>query len=226
VDRRSFVFNGSAAFAGAFLISPWRSAFAQLARQGVEAVHPTWLKRFDDQPVASLLWRRKYRLIMNECFDGLKAPFWFNVPIHNAVHKYMSNPGTAMVEHNRYFIAQGCMCHYGRSRAMLWIDTHFDPASSTRPAAALAVIDVTRKGRFLWVVSNQPLVDASPHIPVNFRRNLHSWILSRPPKRWELGRLDYFNVVESASSKKEPIPRAFGVPPKRCNPWLRSASMT
>jgi hypothetical protein len=226
MDRRSFVINGSAAFTGLFLLSPLRRAFSQVVPTNNEQVRPTWLKRFDSRPVASLLRRRKYRLIMTQCFAGLYAPFWHNLPIHYAAHAFMSNPGTAMVEHNRYFIADGCMCHFGRSRAMLWIDTHFDPAISPRPAAALAVIDVTRKGRVLWVVSNRPLVDESPYLPTNLRKSLHTWILSRPPKRWEGGSLDYFDVFDTSTSKKAPIPKAFGVPAKRCSPSLQSTSVT
>jgi hypothetical protein len=226
MDRRAFLINGGASFAGLYLLSPLRTALAQLAPAQAEPVHPTWLKRFDDRPLATLLRRRKYRLIMNQCFAGMTAPFWWDLPIHYTAHAFLSNPGTAMLQHNRYFIAEGCKCHYGRSRAMLWIDTHFNPSISARPSAALAVIDVSRRGRFLWVVSNQPLVDESPHIPTNLRKNLHNWILSRPPKRWEGGRLDYFDVLDSSSGAKTPIPKAFGVPAKRCAPTLQSTNVT
>jgi|SRR5215471_7174273 len=229
MDRRTFLFNGSCAFAGTFLLSPSRSSFLKLKGSFLKPAlfsgdqpDPVWLKRFVFQDASSFLWRRKYRLIMTASFAGLQAPFFSNKPIHNTVHRYMSNPGMAKVDHARYFIADGCSCHFGRNRAMLWIDTHWNPSAPVWPAAA-AFIDVTQTGRFLWIISNQPFVDQSPHLPVNFRRNLNAWILSRPPKRWEGGPLDYFNVMDASSSQSLPVPHAFGVPPKRCSSSLQAA---
>jgi hypothetical protein len=215
MDRRTFLLDGSAAFAGLFLLTPSKLAFARAGVPSPDQVHPRWLRRFDDQPLTSVLWRRKYRLIMTQCFSGMLAPFWYNQPIHYTAHRFMSNPGTALVEANRYFIAEGSACHSGRNRAMLWIDTRFNAATSARPAAALAVIEVNPRGRYLWIVSNRPLVDETPHIPLSFRKNLHAWILSRPPKRWEGGRLEGLGVLDTSVLKRQPIPAKLGVPKKR-----------
>lgn len=225
MDRRSFLLDGSAAFAGLFLLTPSKYAFARAGTPNPDQVHPRWLRRFDDQPLASLLWRRKYRLIMTQCFVGMNAPFWYDQPIHYTAHRFMSNPGTATLEANRYFIAEGSACHSGRNRALLWIDTRFNPARSVRPAAALAVIEVNAQGRFLWVVSNRPLVDGTPHIPASFRKSLHDWILSRPPKRWDGGRLDGLIVFDTSLLKREPIAAKLGVPRKRLNPSAQALNI-
>jgi hypothetical protein len=225
MDRRSFLLNGSTAFAGLFLLTPAKYAFARAGIANPDQVHPRWLRRFDDQPLASVLWRRKYRLIMTQCFAGMNAPFWYDQPIHYTAHRFMSNPGIATLEANRYFVAEGSACHSGRNRALLWIDTLFNPARHVRPAAALAVIEANSRGRFLWVVSNQPLVDQIPKIPASFRSSLHAWILSRPPKRWDGGRLDGLNVLDTSILKRQPIAVKFGVPRKRLNPSAQALNI-
>jgi hypothetical protein len=186
MNRREFLFHTGVGSIGMTMLSPWRIILPSFAPTGsssdlLAARTPSWLRRFDGAYTSSLLNRRRFRLLMNGVFNGMSAPFWFNLSIHTTARAYMRKPHYVTLQRRRYLVATGSMMHCAASRAMLWIDTRFDPAISAVPRAALTVIDVGTSGRHLWMIDNNPAgTGPLADIPHNLKHNIRQWLLSHP----------------------------------------------
>lgn len=186
MNRREFLFKSGMGSIGMTMLSPWRIilpnfAPSESASDLWAARTPSWLRRFDGAHSSALLNRRRFRLLMNGAFNGMSAPFWFNLSAHTTARAYMRKPHYVTLQDHRYVIATGSMLHCAANRAMLWIDTRFDPATASIPRAALAVIDVGTSGRHLWILDNRvALMGTINDIPHNLRRNIKLWLMSHP----------------------------------------------
>ena len=253
MNRREFLLSTGSATIGLTMLSPMRAICQTLLPTritGQLATHtPAWLRRFDGAYTSSLLTKRRFRLMMNGVFDGMTAPFWFNLPIHRTLRAYMRRPHYITVQRHRYVIATGSMLRCGANRAMLWIDTHFEASTQGVPRAVLTVIDVGPEGRRLWVLDNHVAETGTiKDIPRNLRHNIKRWLKANPSvdtlegelwqrpsnldhhpmrarvvfRRLEGGLLQSVTGVDRHLQLTTPKPKIYGVPLSRCEKGRKS----
>jgi hypothetical protein len=135
----------------------------------------------------------------------------------------MSKPHYVIVQRNRYVVATGTMNHCAANRAMLWVDTRFNPATSSVPRAVLAVLDAGTSGRQLWLIDNHVAVTGTmSDIPRHLRQSISKWLRSQTTfRRLEGGRLQKVTSLDRNLQAETPNLKAYGIPLSRCEPALR-----
>jgi hypothetical protein len=130
----------------------------------------------------------------------------------------MSKPGYVTVLHHRYIVVTGTMATCAANRAMLWIDSHFDPSASDVPHAVLSVIDVGSSSRHMWLINNHMAANGTiDDVPHNLRLCMSRWMLSRRPLRSEGGLLQEITRLGRHNVIGVTKPRAYGIPLYRCD---------
>lgn len=173
-----------------------------------------WLKKYDGKSTSSLLDDVRLRAFLSKHFPNTQMAFWGNTSVPDAAYQFLSVPQKVSVEHNRFVKVTGCLSHFGRSRAMLWIDTH-SHGDNPGPTVALVVIDVRGKsGANLWFVSNKNFQNYAPSmVPHNLRLNMSRWIRVQRAK-YE-GKIRQVSIVDSSSRASQVDPGLLNVPQHR-----------
>lgn len=250
MNRREFLFNTGTVAVGFTMLSPLRAiclnSLAPLPISEQLAVStPAWLKRFDGAHTSSLVKRRRFRLMIDGVFAGMSAPFWFDRTVYRTIRAYTRVPHNVTVQHHRFVIATGSMRYCAANRAILWIDTKFNPATSSVPRAVLAVIDVGTSGRNLWLLDNHVAVTGGIRdVPHNLRLNMRRWLRWRLPlnisenellqrgsiqdrhsmrsrptfRRLEGGLLEKITSLDRHLQSAAPEPGNYGIPTSRFEP--------
>ena len=225
MNRRDFLFRSTAGAMGLTILSPVNPIgyllSPKMPRQLVLRT-PVWLKRYEGARASSLVWTRRFRLLMDSAFAGMCAPFWWNLCMHYTIHAYMSLPHSVTVNHHRYVVVTGTMAQCVSNRAMLWVDTHVDREVSVVPRAVLAVIDNGTSGRHIWILDNH-IADTGTisDMPRDFRLTMGRWIRSISRfRRLEGGRLQKVIAMDGDVLIQNPNPRSLGIPLSRCEPLL------
>jgi hypothetical protein len=258
MNRREFLLSTGTGTISLTMLSPMRAIWRTLSPTGpitqqLATRTPTWLRRFDGAYTSSLVTKRRFRLLLDGAFAGMTAPFWFNRAIHPTVRAFMRRPHYVRVQRHRYVIATGSMLQCGANRAMLWVDTDFNPATQTAPRAVLAVIRVDPEGRRLWILDNHVAETGSiEDIPRNLRRNIRQWLKSNPSvntlegellqrpsnldrramkgrvvfRRLEGGLLQHITALDRRLQLSLPKPKIYGVPLSRCEKSLAGQDST
>lgn len=224
MNRREFLAVGSLGAVGVTILTPiasYAKIYADLNPISLQeaTTTPSWLRRFDGARTSTLLSKRRFRLLIEGAFAGLSAPFWFNCSIHNTMGAFMSRPDYVTVHHNRYIVVKGTMAHFAANRAMLWVDSRYDPTASIAPRAVLSVVDVGdgENSPQLWIIDNHfSLAGGEPEVPHNLRLCMSRWILSRKPFRWEGALLQRVSRLLASAQSGPQTPKAYGIPEYRC----------
>jgi len=98
----------------------------------------------------------------------LTAPqsFWGNESLADAALEFLSVPGVARSDENRYFTATGCVPHFCPARGMLFVDT-----AGSHPLIVFAAIDWNRESHTtdennaeytLWIFPDRELTATRP----------------------------------------------------------------
>jgi hypothetical protein len=113
----------------------------------------------------------------------LTAPqsFWGSESLADTALEFLSVPGIARADDNRYITATGCVPHFCPNRGMLFIDT-----AGSRPLVVFAAIDWSRESHTtdedsaeytLWIFPDRKLApldytDDKPYLPQPLKRSL------------------------------------------------------
>lgn len=175
-------------------------AAASLLMFPAAAVHgqPQWHREKPDVEDLSWMWQYtqpapagnengltndpRFRAFLSRHLTAPQA-FWGKgeKSLPDVAMEFLSVPGIARADDNRYFTATGCVPHFCPARGMLFVDT-----AGSRPLVVFAAIDWSRESHnldedsaeyTLWIFSDRSLAghdsdNETPHLPPPLKRSL------------------------------------------------------
>jgi hypothetical protein len=106
-------------------MSPLYQTFAEPAVSTSEWQTPAWLLQFNGKASTDLLWDGRFKALLELALSGVPNPVNPGTPLPLTVAEFLSAcPSVATVLEDRFLILSGARRHLGRSKGLLWIDTH------------------------------------------------------------------------------------------------------
>jgi hypothetical protein len=148
----------------------WTRAFAVPGPPSTSAASSGQAGRLESDP--------RFATLLQASFPQRQF-FWYDhwklTPLPEMIQMFMSIPGDAILDDNRYVTVDGCVVHdCDSNRGMLWIDTGTHPATLIFAGINPITSGAPPFENHLWVFTSQKL--NWQHMPPGFMTSLHRWL--------------------------------------------------
>jgi hypothetical protein len=98
------------------------AALSESEAVDAKAAPPLWLLEFHGKSSADLLWDPRFLALVNLQLQRIRLPLE-NCSVAEVLTEFLSgNPGYVEIVEDRYLQLVACKRHFGKNKALLWID--------------------------------------------------------------------------------------------------------